>query len=201
MDSSKYCPECGEIVEGRRDKVFCNSSCKSKYFRRPTEDQDEEDTTTSSALLYSATIKNKPLSLPDESDEEESYWDKKIREREARVVEERLEQAQKRAKTLHQLYCRLTEQFLLSEGQPIYSEALTTYLRELDETTQEYREHIGLAQADDIGHLRLADLYWIRDTLRDVLDAIAQQGRFGRKWSSFELSKKRRNRLRLHLIP
>ena len=192
MDSLKYCPECGETVEGRRDKTFCNSSCKSRYFRRSNEDQ--EDTTLS-------PTKSKLLSICDESDEEEDEWGRKIRERETRAVEERLQQAKKRAQILHQLYCKLAEQFLLSEGQPIYSGSLNTYLKELDDATQQYREHVGLVQADDIRHQRLADLYWIRDTLQDVLNAITQQRIFGPKSSSFELSKKKRNRLRLHLIP
>lgn len=195
------------LVSGRRDKVFCSSVCKSRYFRQQ---ETGEHTTTGStthpvhqsmqAPLFKAPALTSSAPVIDVQKEEEDWEEEYQANQIARVLEEKLLREKQKAETLHAQYCESIETFLKSEGLPIYGRALTQFLDRLDDTVDAYRTHPGLTQTEDLSHARLADLYWVRDLLAQLLQELENRSFFAKKEVRFDLTKKKRNRFRQHLL-
>ncbi|OUJ69927.1 hypothetical protein BXP70_25640 [Hymenobacter crusticola] len=143
-----------------------------------------------------------PASLvhePEEDEEENEAVGSRARATHQQLTAaERERTAQEQA--FHQLYCSLVERFLTEAGHQLTGWSAGRFVRKLYAAAQEYREHPGLAHAEDISHRRLHDLYWMHDQVQGVVEDIAQQGFFGSGYSAYTVSKKKLRRLREHLV-
>ena len=198
METPRQCPECGDPVTGRRDKIFCDSICKSRYFRRPAEGPAEPP---AHVVPLARAPRATPVPVPEEpeaEDEDEDDW---------RTQYQRAEEARKHAAQrleLHRLYCQQVDQFLEYANRQLSLRPATRLIRDLERALGDYQAHPDLAQADGVSQRRLKDLFWMRATVQGVVEDINQQsifkGLFGEKTSAYPVSKKKQARLLDRLI-
>ena len=187
----RECFQCEAPISGRSDKQFCDSACKARYNR---ENEKAQPTAATQPPPYpefkqpSPSLQRVPLAVAAYDEEDEYGLQLEI---------------ERQSKELHKAYSKLVNSFLKEEGYAFDSNWLDDFIEELDEAAVEYRQHPGLQTPSHPAHNRLADLYMIRDYLRElreqVEDADEAMSFFGRPEPDticLEISKKRRKRLR-----
>ena len=212
MSSSiNVCLQCGEAFEGRANKKFCSEAHKNQYHydnREAVRPIPVMAPLTASIRVASAPIAKPKLSitqrapLREEAPELYAYQpdeDWLARQEEEEEAEERAEQA----KVLHKSYSTLIVKCLKANGTEQEEDDLETWIDEFDEVSEAYRAHPALRQPPNLVHERLEDLYWLRDKFQSLQDEFIKHASL---WFSdeepiyFELSPKRRDRLRKHLL-
>ena len=109
----RECPQCGEPIEGRSNKKFCDETCKGRYFR------ENKSLSKSNATPTSQTSIRETSHLED--DELEGDWEEreikqwlKQKDTDRRALAE-----QEQTRELHKQFCDLVQVFLESEGQAL----------------------------------------------------------------------------------
>ncbi|TVT37858.1 hypothetical protein FNT36_22120 [Hymenobacter setariae] len=112
---------------------------------------------------------------------------------------------------MHRLYSNLVVKCLKVDGTTLDDNNIQTWINELDYVSSRYRTNPALSQAGNQAHERLEDLYWLIDKFRRLLEQWKEQPILlpsksyyppnKAKPVLFELSSKRRNRFRSHLLP
>jgi hypothetical protein len=212
--SFRECPQCGDEVVGRADKVFCSPSCKSLHFR--------EHGGPAPAVPLAGPVRWQPVPMPvppaEEDDDGEGELDiaavvqqalnrdKEEQQRgdRARRQQEAEEEGQARAVALHGLYCQDVDDFLQEEGPALKKADLQVFLADLDDDVAQYRGHPHLGALGYPAAGRLALLHWMRDSLRRCLEEVTDNA--AGVWLGnpapvyLELRKKDRARLRDSLL-
>ena len=195
QEQPRECLQCEAPISGRADKHFCDSACKARYNRE--NEKEEPAAVPQPALSYNfkqppAPLQRVPLAVAAYEEDDEDDLQLEI---------------ERQSKDLHQIYTKLVNSFLKEIGNAFDSNWLDDFIEELDEAAVEYRQHPGLQTPSHPAHNRLADLYLIRDYLRElreeVEDANEAMSFFGRAEPdtvSIEISKKRRKRLRENML-
>ena len=191
----RACLQCGASIEGRADKQFCDSSCKARYNR-------ENAQKASNPILKRVYLK-----LP-EQEEPVSIQRLPLAQKHGQD-EDVFKQAElgRQAEHLHKAYTKHVIALLKEDGYEVDSEWLDEFIGGLDDTSTEYRQHPSLQDPSHPAHSRLADLYLMRDYLRELRERIENADEevsfFGRAESDtvcIEISKKRRKRLRENML-
>ena len=196
-DQQRECLQCEAPISGRADKQFCDSTCKARYNREKEKIQPVAITQPQLAPSHNfkqppAPLQRVPLAVAAYEEDDEDDLQLEI---------------ERQSKDLHRAYTKLVNSFLKEVGYAFDSNWLDDFIEELDEAAVEYRQHPGLQTPSHPAHNRLADLYMIRDYLRelreDVEDADEAMSFFGRPEPDticLEISKKRKNRLRENML-
>lgn len=196
QEQPRECLQCETPISGRADKQFCDSACKARYNRENEQAQPAstpQPTPSHGFTETSSTLQRVPLAVAyDENEEDEDELQLEI---------------ERQSKDLHRVYTKLVDSFLKEVGYAFDSNWLDDFIEELDEAAVEYRQHPSLQNPSHPSHSRLADLYLIRDYLRElreqVEDADEAMSFFGRAEPDtvcIDISKKRRKRLRENML-
>lgn len=157
-NSYRECPQCGEAIEGRPNKKFCNEACKGKHFRE------------NSSALPDAGIDGPDYQRPVEP-RHSNY---------PRVVElqrtwneeeddgEEIQANKERAARLHEQFQKLVREFLGVEGQLMKLRGTKDLLRQVDNLIEYYQGHPYLKASGNLVSRRLRALYSINDVLQEV---------------------------------
>lgn len=195
QEQPRECLQCETPISGRSDKEFCGSACKARYNRE--NEKEQPAVTPQSTPSYDfkqppSPLQRVPLVVAAYNEDEEDDLQLEI---------------ERQSKDLHRAYTKLVNSFLKEEGYAFDSNWLDEFIENLDEAAVEYRQHPGLQTPSHPAHNRLADLYLIRDYLRElreqVEDADEAVSFFGRPEPDtvcIEISKKRRKRLRESML-
>lgn len=194
---SRECLQCETPISGRTDKQFCDSACKARYNRenekaQPAALSHPQPNSSYNIKQPPAPLQCVPLAVAEYDEDDEDDLQLEI---------------ERQSKPLHQAYTKLVNSFLKEEGYAFDSDWLDEFIEELDEAAGKYRQHPGLQTSSHPAHSRLADLYLIRDYLRElreqVRDADKAMSFFGKPEPDtvcIEISKKRRKRLRENML-
>jgi hypothetical protein len=181
----RECPQCGDEVVGRADKVFCSPSCKSLHFRAQPASTGVAPTARAgrsgpAPAPVSPLAGTEPAEELAEEELEELDVDAVVKEWFAKRDEERLaglkreeeEAAQaKRAKLLRKLFdlhSQLVADFLEWDGAVLEYEEVTDLRNELKDAAARYRAHPLLDQVGHPAAERLATLYLMWDKVKEV---------------------------------
>lgn len=197
----RTCPQCGEPIEGRPNKKYCNETCKGQYFR---ENAIPVESFTAKVMLHQSE-EEVPIEEEDEQEEAnddlptivENTWQRLNREAETK---RKVQEHQQTATELHEQFCQIVKEFLTAEGQQLAGKNVSEFLDRLDELTDLYRQHPYLKQANSSAQRRLNELYSIQDTLQEITQGIARKALWKSKLGSYELTSKWRKQLRNLLI-
>lgn len=191
----RECLQCEVPISGRADKEFCGSACKARYNRENEKAQPAatpQPTPSHDFKPPPPSLQRVPLAVAAYYEDDEDDLQLEI---------------ERQSKDLHRAYMKLVNSFLKEEGHAFDSNWLDDFIEELDEAAVEYRQHPGIQTASHPARNRLADLYMIRDYLRElreeVEDADEAMSFFGRPEPDticLEISKKRRKRLRESML-
>lgn len=192
MATLRQCRACGDPVSGHRDKICCDSSCKSRYCRRHPEEP-------APVVLLADEPRPTPIPVPaQQKEDEDGDW----RTQHQRAADEQKRAAQRQE--LQRLYCRQVDRFLAYANRQLPLRPLTRLIRNLERALGDYQAYPDLAQAEGVSMCRLKDLYWMRATLRGAVEDINQQsilqGLFGNKTSAYLVCKKKQARLLDHFV-
>ena len=106
----RECLNCGDPIEGRADKQFCNSACKARYNREQHETALATVSLVRPATSLPLTQRQTDPIEPNEDDEENDSLE--AYEQEQLEVRNR-----QKAQQLHNLHTRIVGQFLKQEGE------------------------------------------------------------------------------------
>lgn len=203
----RECPQCGEAIEGRPNKKFCNDTCKGRYFRDNNLAATETDTNPHAlalkypvddvSLAYDEELAAAEYS-EDQEEEDESSHQNRILKRLAAEEKKRKELAE--ATELHQTFCSVVDELLEAEGRSLTARNTDMLIRTTKSAIETYQKHPCLKSAESLSSRRLKALYTLYDVLQEVAQEIADKGLWQGKESHFELTNKGRNRLRKLLI-
>lgn len=197
QEQPRECLQCEAPISGRADKQFCDSACKARYNRENEKTQPAAITQPQPAPSYNfkqppAPLQRVPLAVAAYDEEDEDDLQLEI---------------ERQSKELHRAYMKLMNSFLKEVGYAFDSNWFDDFIEGLDEAAVEYRQHPGIQTPSHPAHNRLADLYLIRDYLRelreqveDADEAVSFFGRAEPDTVCIEISKKRRNRLRENML-
>ncbi|WP_375418297.1 DUF2116 family Zn-ribbon domain-containing protein [uncultured Hymenobacter sp.] len=200
-DQERECLWCGTPIEGRADKQFCSSACKARYNRENAKELTVESAASASPPKVTLAPSRPAYSITESEEDEtlDSDWTSKS-ERRAHEQQEK-----ETSKKLHKKYTGLVAKFLQEEGEFFDLESVETFIEKLDEASDEYRQNPSLRTGGHPAHARLADLYLMRDHLREMRDEMedATPSFFGMGEPEnicLELSKKQRKQLRANML-
>jgi hypothetical protein len=195
----RVCPQCAAAVEGRANKIFCSAACRAQNFRDLQDDLGEnpEELERDEDLL--PTPHSTPVSLPPNGEAcPAEHW----------LVEyERKQKANQLANLcdrLHQDYSSAITSCLQQDGESFDKWDLGSWIREIDLLSMQYRKHPRMREPGNRVPDRLEDIYWLYDKLRRLLANLQTPPEPGVKKPgsiTFEVSAKRRARLRANLLP
>ena len=197
-DAYRECPQCGEAIEGRPNKIFCSNFCKGQHFRENNPPKISEDAPVSQQPVdvdTSFAPYRKVTGLNDDwqKQEDESQEDQE-------EAAQRMRAAEQAATKLHERFCAFVRAFLKAEGHLLTARHTNRLLQEGDELMAAYQAHPYLRRPGSQVSSRLKELYAIHDILQDVAQDIAGKILWQSKEGSFEVTRKSRNRLRELLI-
>ena len=197
QEQPRECLQCDTPISGRADKQFCDSACKARYNRENEKAQPAAVHQPQPIPSYNfkqppAPLQRVPLTVAAYYEDDED--DLKL-------------EIEHQSEDLHRAYMKLVNSFLKEDGYEFDSNWLDDFIEKLDEAAVDYRQHPGLRTPSHPAHNRLADLYLIRDYLRelrkqveDADEAVSFFGRAEPDTVCIEISKKRRKRLRENML-
>ena len=185
---TRICPNCGEAVEGRPNKIYCDKVCKGQH-NRSINAEDNSESISSSESLERAPMHHYPANnliiMRDEHQEE---------------AEEKARTDQQLANTLHLRFCAFVRETLESAGKTLTARRIKNLLNDAARLSTAYAAHpyikVPHTQVGD----RLKALYDMHDTLQEAADEIANKMMWQNKETDFEIPKKWRKHLRELLI-
>lgn len=192
----RNCPQCGDVFEGRPNKIFCGKPCKGRHFRENNTlaPQIESITATTVHSVKASVSSHHPVYISQRGRDDEEQWDKEEAE-ERRVAE--LKQAAK----LHEQFCGVVRDFLEAEGKALQVRPTKRLLQKVSDLTAAYQAHPHIKLPENQVNGRLKALYGIQDVLQEVIQEIESKVLWQSKESDFEITKKWRKALRELLIP
>lgn len=185
---TRKCPNCGEAVEGRPNKIYCDNVCKGHHNRSINAELNSESISSSGPTEptpmhhYPA---NNLMTRRDEHQEE---------------AEEKANTDQQHASTLHMSFCTLVREVQQLAGKTLPARRIKRLLNDVDSLSTAYIAHPYLKTPHSQDKHRLKALYAMHDTLHDAMEEIADKNMFQSREGTFEIAKKWRKHLRELLI-
>lgn len=204
------CPQCGEAVTGRANKVFCSAACRAQNFR---DTQDEIANINEAIMPHDGVVLPSPQSWAAEQPATESdrnqvgapNWFAEYQRTEIiRQENVKLQRAAAQGEALHSKYSLAITDCLKAEDSMLDEWALKSKIGDLDQLGTIYRAYPKLRQSGSRNCERLDDIYWLYDTLRALLDKLKNQpgpAYLATKTIRLDFTPKERARLRANLLP
>ena len=180
----RECPQCGGPVEGRANKVFCSAVCRAQHFRDMAAESPAYETTDAGHVVALVPKPSPTTEQPTAAQVEaqaaaarswENFFQNELNRQEAARIRREAEKWE----DLHSDYCSAVTDCLKADSTALDKYALERKIEELDKLSARYRKHPGLQQPGGREHLRLEDIYWLHDTLRDLLKELKSKYRPG----------------------
>lgn len=207
----RTCPQCGDLVEGRADKVFCSASCKSRHFR---ENPSSDELTPAPAIAGLATAPRPAAprghQVEELENDEKFDFHGQLAQGIAGIMDERkqaerAEEArtvQRQAAKLDKLYEKCARRLLDAHGQVLTENELRDFVQEMDEAYDDYREHPHIEERGHAAGVRMLIFGSMRNYLAELLqelEAMPARGLFGglkNREIGVDLAKKYRRQVR-----
>jgi hypothetical protein len=185
----RYCAYCEEPFEGRADKVYCSSSCKSKDFRRQQaeaagQQPDEFRPRTQAAAGLQKPYQIVPLSSgqdedEDEFDEEDDEANEapasrlSLREQVDQAIQRGVEQHERGVERqalaqLPQQYAACIERVLAADAELLTGRALDRLSELVQQTSAAYQRLAPGRDRPAFLATHLQDLYRVEETLQEA---------------------------------
>lgn len=206
----RECPQCGEPVEGRANKIFCSAACRAQNFR----DTQDETANGNQAMKPNEvavlpSVQNwapeQAAPAPDGNHAAVLNWlAENQRSETIRQENMKLQRIAAVCESLHSKYSSAITGCLKAEGSMLDKWALENRIGELEQLSTVYRTHPKLRQSGSRNSERLDDIYWLYDTLRALLDQLKNQPGptyLAAKSILLVFTPKERARLRANLLP
>ena len=186
---SRKCTDCGAPVEGRPNKIFCNSVCKGRHFRSTTYTEPMNEDIESRGIMQPEPFRQlSATKFMEEDDEEQEEAADKAR------------QYQQQASNLHIQFVALVREVLESAGTTLNARRLRSLLSDAARLSAAYATHPYIKASHTQVKPRLKALYAINDIFQEMAEEIGNKMRGERQEGIFEISKKWRKHLRELLI-
>lgn len=165
MLNPRHCRNCGDLVAGRANKVFCSETCKGQHFRTNAEPQAR------AAARPVAVAVALPVGPPEEEEEitQESIAGL-VDEVYAKYRADEVQKVQAARDDLHGQYAAVVRQFLKMDGRPVDLGGLSRFLNTVEDVNKAYAIHPEAGSPDTPPAARLELLEDMLAELRDLLD-------------------------------
>lgn len=208
MKPTQTCAYCGEPVQGRADKRYCDNICKSRDFR-----EREKAHTTVVINNVPPTVEASTSQPLHHSPQRDAAVDERTSDTPAkpvRPIEKSLQQQvdesfavhheRYHCNNLHRDYSTTIRTFLEGLGQPLSLARLESMKRHADQLVENYRTHPGIKRGEELFLRRLDDLYLVQDALGEAVAVARQQPFWATKAAGYEVPDKKRRKMRERLI-